>query len=41
MEDEDREISMGYFKASLDPVKGSEQRGTRPVLVVSNVKITQ
>lgn len=26
----------GVFKASLDTVKGSEQRGTRPVLVVSD-----
>lgn len=24
------------FKANLDPVIGSEQRGTRPVLVISN-----
>lgn len=26
----------GIFKAGLDPVRGSEQRGTRPVLVVSD-----
>lgn len=26
----------GIFKANLNPVRGSEQRGTRPVLIVSD-----
>lgn len=30
---------MGYFRANLDPVVGSEQGKTRPVLVVSDDEI--
>ena len=29
------------LEATLDPVRGSEQRGTRPVLVVSNEEFNQ
>ena len=31
----------GIFLASLDPVKGSEQAGKRPVLVISRERINQ
>lgn len=31
----------GIFKAGLDPVKGSEQAGTRPVMVISNEDFNQ
>jgi len=31
----------GLFEADLDPVAGSEQRGRRPVLVVSNEEFNQ
>jgi mRNA interferase MazF len=31
----------GIFLASLDPVKGSEQAGKRPVLVVSRERLNQ
>ena len=30
-----------FFLASLDPTKGSEQAGKRPVLVISNEQINQ
>ena len=29
------------FEASLDPVTGAEQRGTRPVLIISNEEFNQ
>ena len=31
----------GVFEASLDPVTGAEQKGRRPVLVVSNEEFNQ
>jgi mRNA interferase MazF len=31
----------GVFEAVLDPVKGAEQKGTRPVLVISNEEFNQ
>ena len=35
------EFQWGVFRASLDPAVGAEQRGTRPVLVVSNEDYNQ
>ena len=35
------QFQWGIFRANLDPVVGSEQRGSRPVLVVSNEDYNQ
>jgi mRNA interferase MazF len=35
------EYQWHIFLASLDPIKGSEQRGKRPVLVISREQINQ
>jgi mRNA interferase MazF len=34
-------LQWGIFMASLDPVKGSEQAGRRPVLVISREQVNQ
>lgn len=34
-------LQWGLFEADLNPVRGSEQRGRRPVLVVSNEEFNQ
>jgi mRNA interferase MazF len=34
-------LEWAVIEADLDPVRGSEQRGTRPVLVVSNEEFNQ
>ncbi len=34
-------LEWAVFEAELDPVAGAEQRGTRPVLVVSNEEFNQ
>jgi mRNA interferase MazF len=35
------DLKWAVFEAKLDPVAGSEQKGTRPVLVVSNEEFNQ
>lgn len=35
------EYQWGIFWADLEPVKGSEQAGTRPVLVISSEEVNQ
>ncbi len=37
----DEQIQWGLFRAALDPVVGSEQAGTRPVLVVSRESVNR
>ena len=34
-------LQWAVFEADLDPVTGAEQRGTRPVLVISNEEFNQ